>query len=343
MKKLNVGVIGAGNISIRHLNAYASNDSVNILAICDIDLNRAKQQADNYNIPYIFSNYEDLLKIKDLDAVSICVWNSLHKEVALAALSANKHIFLEKPPALNYEETKELSIAHQSKNVILHVGFVLRHSEHIELSKQIIESGKLGEIYYAKASWLRRAGSPKGWFTKKSLSGGGPLIDLGIHMIDICWYLMGKPRIISSQGHTNNTLGPRDNVNVSNTYLSIDKKSYQYDVEDFANALLTLENGASIYIDVSHNLHMEVNEKIEVTLYGEKGSLKISPNLIIDTELLNKFCTLKIETTSSYIDFDMSHKKEVDFFVKSCLNNSETNSSIVDALSIMEVISNIYK
>lgn len=343
MKKLKIGIIGAGNISDRHLYAYSLNDNVEIIAICDKNYARAEKKAKQFDIPYVFSNYNTLLNMKNLDAVSICVWNVLHKEVAISALKNKKHIFLEKPPALNYNETKDLfSEYKKTSGIIFHCGFVLRYSEHAELAKKLIDDNKIGDIYYAKASWLRKSGSPEGWFTNKELSGGGPLIDLGIHMIDLCWYLMGKPRIICSHGHINNRLKNRKNLSNTAQYYASDTNTNIYNVEDFANALISFNKNSSLYVDVSYSLHMNVKEKIEVTLYGEKGSITIHPNLHVETELYDQFCNFEIKTSAPYIDFDKSHIKEINHFVDCCINNFEQGTTIKDSLEIMKVISSIY-
>src|SRR5699024_6503895 len=130
-----------------------------------------------------------------------------------------------------------------------------RHGDNTKVLKQFIDNGDLGEIYYAKASCLRRLGNPGGWFSDHSKSGGGPLIDLGVHFIDHIWYLMGKPRPVSVSGNTYKNLGNRSHIQNLSFYKAADYDPSLNDVEDLANALIRFENGASLYIDMSFTLH----------------------------------------------------------------------------------------
>src|SRR5699024_7139067 len=138
--------------------------------------------------------------------------------------------------------------------------------------------GELGTIYYAKATHIRRAGNPGGWFAKKELSGGGPLIDLGIHLLDVCWYLMGKPNLRSIAGNTYNKLGTRENVQSKHAYKSVDDKIDVNDIEDMVNALIRFDNDASFMMDVSYSLHAK-EDYLQIELFGTKGGVVLEPEL----------------------------------------------------------------
>ena len=195
-KKLKIAVIGTGSISREHLDAYKENPNVEIYALCDINKERVEKRAAEYNVPLerTFTDKDEMFKaLPEIDAVSVCTWNSAHAECSIAALNAGKHVLCEKPMAMNEEEAKEMKAAADKAGKLLMIGFVRRHGNDCALLKDYIDKGYLGEIYYAKAQYLRRNGNPGGWFGDKSRSGGGPLIDLGVHVIDLVRYLMGNP------------------------------------------------------------------------------------------------------------------------------------------------------
>src|SRR5690606_38478171 len=158
----------------------------------------------------------------DIDAVSICTWNNTHAEIAIYALEAGKHVLVEKPLSMTVEEAEAVEEAQKKSGKTLQVGFVRRHGDNAKLLKKFIDHGELGEIYYAKTSCLRRLGNPGGWFSDVTRSGGGPLIDLGVHMIDICWYMMGKPRPVSVSGNTYKKLGNRSHIENLSFYQAAD-------------------------------------------------------------------------------------------------------------------------
>src|SRR5690625_754163 len=199
---LKVGVIGVGSISGVHIQPYLENDDVELVALCDINEERLAEAGERYGAANLYKDHEALLENEEIDAISICTWNNSHAAIAIDALEAGKHVLVEKPLSMTYEEALEVQKAVRKSGKILQVGFVRRHGENTKILKQFIDNGDLGEIYYAKASCLRRLGNPGGWFSDQSKSGGGPLIDLGVHMIDICWYMMGKPRPVSVSGNT---------------------------------------------------------------------------------------------------------------------------------------------
>lgn len=250
MGKLRVGVIGAGSISDLHLEAYQNNEQATIHAICDLNEQRARAKAETYGASKVYTDYRDLVADPEIDAVSICTWNNSHAEISIAALYEGKHVLVEKPLSVTVEEAKRVEEAVRKTGKLLQVGFVRRYAANTRILKQFIDAGDLGEIYYAKASCLRRLGNPGGWFADKERSGGGPVLDLGVHMIDICWYLMGCPKVKSVTGNTYRKLGNRANVQNLSFYRAADYDASKNTVEDLANALIRFENGASLMVDV---------------------------------------------------------------------------------------------
>lgn len=342
MAKFTIGVIGAGSISEVHLNAYQNNPDATIYAICDLNEERAKAKAEKYGASRTFTDYHELLADPAIDAVSICTWNNSHAPIAIAALKAGKNVLVEKPLCKTVDEALEVEKAVQESGKVLQVGFVRRYASNTAILKQFLDAGELGEIYYAKASCLRRLGNPGGWFADKERSGGGPLIDLGVHVIDLCWYLMGRPKVKSVSGNTYNRLGNRSNVQNLNFYRAADYDASKNSVEDLANALIRFENGASLMVDVSFTLHAKKDE-ISVKLYGDKGGAEVEPELAIITEKHNTILNVAPQVNNLSFDFVQGFQSEINHFLNSCAGTAETLSPVQDGVEMMKILCGIYE
>ncbi|MCU6791333.1 Gfo/Idh/MocA family oxidoreductase [Paenibacillus sp. WQ 127069] len=342
MKKLKIGIIGAGSISSLHMDAYANNNEVELYAICDMNVERAQEKADKYGIPHVYSNVQELLANPEVEAVSICTWNNTHAEFSIAAVNAGKHVLCEKPLCQTVEQALEVQSAVQSSGKVFQVGFVRRYGNTTQMLRRFIDAGDLGEIYYAKASYLRRLGNPGGWFSDSKRSGGGPLIDLGVHVIDLCWYLMGKPKVQSVKGNTYRKLGNRANVQHLSFYQAADYDATQNDVEDLANALICFENGASIMVDVSFTLHGIKNDGT-ISIYGTKGGAQVEPELQIATEKHDMMLNLLPQADTLTFDFVAGFQNEINHFVRCCLGTDETLSPVEDGVEIMKILCAVYE
>lgn len=339
---LKVGVIGVGSISEMHTKPYLKNENVDLIAFCDIHAERLQEAGNRYGVTNLYDNYQDLLKNNDIEAVSICTWNNSHAEIAIAALKAGKHVLVEKPLSMTVEEAKAVETAAEESGKILQVGFVRRHGANTKILKQFIDQDELGDIYYAKASILRRLGNPGGWFSDISKSGGGPLIDLGVHMIDLSWYLMGKPRPLSVSGNTYFQLGNRSNIKNLSFYQAADYNPSLNDVEDLANALIRFENGASLYVDVSFSLHAKKEESM-AKIYGEKGGAEIEPELALILEKNDTILNATPQIDNLGFDFENAFTAEINNFVDSCLTGKENIAPVADGVAVMKMLSAVYE
>lgn len=342
MKKLNVGVVGAGSISQFHLGPYAKNNEVQLLSVCDLNEERAKAKAEQYGAKKVFTDYKEMLADPELDAISICTWNNSHAEISIAALDAGKHVLVEKPLCKTVAEAEAVQQAVLRSGKLLQVGFVRRYGDNTALLKKFIDAGDLGEIYYAKASCLRRLGNPGGWFADIERSGGGPLIDLGVHVIDILWYLMGRPKVKSVSGNTYNKLGNRAHIRNLSFYKASDYSADHNTVEDLANALIRFENGASLMVDVSFTLHAKRDE-LSVKLYGDKGGAEIEPELFITGEKHDTIMNMTPQIDHLSFEFESSFQNEINHFVDACLGRKETLSPVADGLEMMKILCGIYE
>lgn len=341
-KKLRIGVIGAGSISESHLGAYSKNPEVELVAICDLNEERARAKADKYNIPNVYTDYNALLAESSIDGVSICTWNNSHAPISIAALNAGKNVLCEKPLCKTVEEAYAVEEAVKKSGKTLQVGFVRRYASNTRIVKEFMENGDIGEVYYAKASCIRRLGNPGGWFADVERSGGGPIIDIGVHVIDLCWYLMGRPKVKSISGNTYNKLGNRVNIQNLSYYKAADWNPDNNTVEDMANALIRFENGASLLVDVSFTLHAKKDE-ITVKLFGEKGGVELGPELTFISEKYNTILNIEPQINNRSFDFVAGFQDEINHFADVCFGRKETLSPVQDGVEMMKILCGIYE
>ncbi|MCY9697654.1 Gfo/Idh/MocA family protein [Paenibacillus alginolyticus] len=342
MSKVRIAVIGAGSISEMHLKSYQNNPDAELYAICDLNEERAKAKAEKYGITRIYTDYKELLADPGIDAVSICTWNNSHAPISIAALDAGKNVLTEKPLCMTVNEARAVEEAVRHSGKTLQVGFVRRFASNTRIIKSFLENDELGEIYYAKASCIRRLGNPGGWFSDVERSGGGPLIDVGVHVIDLCWYLMGRPKVKSVSGNTYKRLGNRANVKNLAFYKAADYDASHNTVEDMANALIRFENGASILVDVSFTLHAKEDE-LTVKLYGDKGGAELEPQLSIVTEKYDTILNLTPQINNLTFDFVAGFQDEINYFIEVCQGKKETLSPVQDGVEMMKILCGIYE
>lgn len=274
-KRLRVGVIGAG-VGEMHLAGYSKLPRVDIAALAGLDDDRVRRVAAQYSVPQTFREYADLLAAPDIDAVSVCLPNALHLPVTVAALEAGKHVLVEKPLARTADEGHAMIEAARAHERILMIAFNHRYRSDVQWIKQYIESGAIGRVYYAKAHWMRRAGIPRlgSWFVSKEQAGGGPLVDLGVHVLDMAMYLMGEPHATAVSANAYAEFGPRGQKNwdLRNQFSN---ERLPYEVEDLATAFVRLEGGATLLLEASWATHSAAGDDFGVTLYGTEGGVEL--------------------------------------------------------------------
>lgn len=340
MEKIKVGIIGTGSISHLHMAGYLALKNVEVVACCDVNEKRAFDFAKKYNVGRVFTDYNEILKMEDLDAVSICTWNNGHAPITIAAIKANKHVLCEKPPAMNVYEAFEMEKAAKESDKLLMIGFVRRFGKNTKIIQDFISKGTLGDIYYAKTSCVRRCGNPGGWFSDKKRSGGGPLIDLGVHMIDLARYLLGKPHAVTVNGSTFSNIGPRNNVKMVDRYRPADVDDF-CDVEDIAIAMIRFDNGTVLNVETSFSQHIK-EEKLTLELYGTKGGAVIEPEMEIFTEDNDYLVDLKPRFTEDEDIFEANFKAETAHFIDCIANGTKCINPVEDGVELMKILDAIY-
>ncbi|MGQ9513967.1 MAG: Gfo/Idh/MocA family protein [Thermoproteota archaeon] len=282
MNKVNVGVIGCGSIGVYHIASYQKVPNVKVVALCDIDEAALNQAKSKFGVDQIYRDYRDLLSRKDVDAVSVCLPNRLHSIVSVAAFEAGKHVLCEKPPAINANEAKKMIDAAEKAGKKLLIGLTFRFQNRSRVLKEHIEAGELGEIYYAKCGCLRRSGIPGmgSWFTTKSEAGAGPLYDIGVHALDLTLWLMDNFKPKSVLGSTYMKFG---HLGKGKGDWGKPVKGGPFDVEDLAAAFIKMQNGATVFLEVSWAAHIG-EEKFYSTLLGDKAGADFESMMIFSEE-----------------------------------------------------------
>jgi predicted dehydrogenase len=264
METLNVGVVGLG-MGRHHITGYQGHPAARVTAIADVDETRLNEIGDRFNLPRRYASVEAMLAAEKLDVVSVATPNKFHMPVTMTAFEAGCHVLCEKPMAMSAGEARQMLAAAESAGKRLMINFSYRFTEQSMALKQQVDNGILGEVYFGRTVWHRRRGLPGfgGWFGQKALSGGGPLIDLGVHRLDLALWLMGYPRPVWVLGSTYDHLA-----------LELARQvNARYDVEDLAVGLVKFANGATLVVEASWAANIQEREHMETRLYGTKAGL----------------------------------------------------------------------
>lgn len=345
MEKLKMGIIGTGGISNNHIQGYISNPHTELYALCDINRERVEMMADKYGVPLerVFTDKCDMLRaLPELDAVSVCTWNSAHAECTIAALEAGKHVLCEKPMAMNAAEAKAMKAAADKAGRLLMIGFVRRHGNDCRVVKDFVDTDFFGEIYYSKAIYLRRNGNPGGWFGDKSRSGGGPLIDLGVHVIDLVRYLIGNPKPVSVYGAAFQKLFDRPDIKGGKGYVSVGAGSDDIcDVEDLACALIRFDNGAVLSVEASFSLNLKHGQG-DIELFGTKAGAKLDPEVELFSDMNGYLVNIGFDKSTA-LSFDGLFQQEIDHYVDCLVNGASCMAPAEDGVEMMRILDAVYE
>ena len=336
-KKVGIGIIGSGGIAQNaHMPGYAEvSDLCEIVAVADSNEQVAREAAEKFGVKHVYTDYTELLKMEEVDAVSVCTPNYLHMDPTIRAFEAGKHVLCEKPIAMNAEEAKRMVDAGSKARKKFQVGYNLRFSPQHQLLKTYVDAGELGQIYYARAQAMRRRGIP-GWgvFIDKSKQGGGPLIDIGVHILDLTLWLMGHPKPIAASGITYAKFGRRGDV--VGFLGQWDYKNFT--VEDFAAALIRFDNGATIVLESSFVANIP-EDLFTSTLCGTEGGAVTSPLTIVQ-EKHRSLQTFEPKIPQKEVN---SHHAEVKHFVECIVNDDKPLVTGEHGLAVAQIMDAIYR
>lgn len=325
-ERVKVGVIGCGAIAqIVHLPILARMEDVEIVAICDSDRTKVEALAERYNIPRYYTDHAKLLTLEEMEGVHICTPNHLHAPQTIDALSAGKHVMVEKPIARTYAESKEMVDEARKRKRKLMVGMNHRFRPDAMILKNFVKGKELGKIFYTKSGWLRRRGSwnESEWLKKKNIAGGGVFMDLGIPMLDLSMWLMGTPKVTSVY---------------SAMYNHYQKES----IEDSATSLIRFDNDAMLSLEVSWTLLME-SDFMYTNLFGTLGGALLNP-LRIHKEMHNNLVNVtptKVERPEN--NYKKSYEYELKHFTECLKHDRPVLSSGEEAAEVMRISEAIYE
>ena len=303
MEKLRIGIIGCGGIANgKHMPAIKNTGLAEIVAFCDIIEEKALNARENYGSKdsKCFVDYRELLEIKDIDAVCVCTPNISHCEITVAALKAGKHVMCEKPMAMNFQEADLMTRTAKECGKLLTIGYQNRFRPDSIYLKKECEKGTFGEIYFAKARALRRRAVPVwGVFLEEDKQGGGPLIDIGTHALDLTLYMMNNYKPKYAVGTTYHKLN--NQTQTGNIWGDWDREKFT--VEDSAFGFVVMENGATIIIESSWAPNtLEVGEA-QTLICGDKGGADMFDGLRINGVNNGTMFVTKPDFTSGKVDF----------------------------------------
>jgi predicted dehydrogenase len=352
-EKLRIGIIGTGMIATAgHIPAWQNlKHDVQIVAVADVLADRAALVARTHDIPQAFGDWRRMLAEARPDVVIICTPNMYHREQALACFQAGAHVLCEKPVAVSWADAAAMFDAADKAGRILFVGQSARFSNNAMAAREIIAAGRLGEMYYAETYFMRRRGIPTwGQFHMKQHSGGGPVYDLGVHAIDLLYWLMGSPKVLAVSGQTYTKLGNRDeklatSLAESGAPLGVltprKYESREFDVEDMAAGFIRLEGGATVAFKTSWAANIPANTGQSMIL-GTEGGLVLDP-LTLVTNMGSYQVDVKPHVPADRgVDF-AGHWEQAAHFVKVLRGEDQLIVTREQVLSVMKTLDALYE
>jgi predicted dehydrogenase len=342
---LKFGIVGAGRLFCgAHLKTLLEHPEVEIVAICDTNRSRAEKVAADNQVPHVYTDYKEMIaNHPELDAIDVCTPNLYHSEISIAGLNADKHVFCEKPDAVSADEAQKMALAAEKSGKLLMVMRNNRFTAAAQFLRKYVDEGHMGDIYTGRCGWIRRRGIPGkgGWFTTKELSGGGPLIDLGVHFIDLAVWLMGNPKPIAVSGATYTKFAGSELSDSEHSEFGDKQAEGIFDVEDLAIGFIRFENGASLQIEFSwaSNIGEEMNF---IELRGSKSGFSMKKSeLQIFTESAGKLVNLSPVLKPN--KNESPHGENVKHFIECVFNRAKPVIKPEHGVDMIRIITALYE
>jgi predicted dehydrogenase len=330
-----MAVVGLG-MGAGHVEGYQKDGRAEVVALCDVDQKRLAEAGEKFGVAALFTDAQKMLRAVELDGVSIATPNKYHAPLTVAALRRGIHVLCEKPMAMNARQAQQMLVEAKRARRNLMINFSYRFSDMSRALKHQVDSGVIGDIYFGRTVWHRRRGIPGfgGWFTNKELAGGGPLIDLGVHRIDLALWLMGYPDPVTVSGATHNVIA-KDLAR---------KARKSYSVEDLACGIVKFANGATLMVEASWAANINEPEQMMTMLCGTKGGL-VHKNVggwydftaEVYTDEGGYLFTKKLDEATVHSPSAYSE------FVSSILEKRPPLATGEEGLKVMKILDGIYK
>ena len=319
-KKLKVGVIGAGAIGKIHVNAYRAVPDVEVVAIAEKGAKRARLCAEVCGVDKYYGDYRKMLADPEIDAVNVCTPNYLHCRMTVDALKAGKHVICEKPMAMSVAESKKMVAAAKKAKKTFMMAFCQRFAATGTASKKLVDAGELGKVYHVRVEYIRRRGIPGlgGWFTSKKEAGGGPMLDVGVHFLDLAMWLTGFPEPLTASAGSHRVFGHRKDYTYLGMWGDTPVPGGPFEVEDLLSGFIRFKNGMTLKLEAAWACNSEARGFLE--LLGDKGGIKVFPEVaffgqqgdqLIDTKPLLPKVSGYEEELKHFVDCIRKRKKPI--------------------------------
>ena len=337
-KKLKVGVIGVGGIANTHFPGWAESPHTEVVALADVVEDTVKACGAKLGVDCLYTDPLELIANEDIDIVDVCTPNMYHTPLTVAALAAGKDVICEKPLAPTPKDIKKMIDARDNSGKLLMTAQHFRFQGSAIALKSEIDSGLLGDVYHARCWMLRRSGAPtRIGFILKEHSGGGPCIDIGVHILDLTLWMMGNPKPVSVTGQTQDVLAHKKGA-FSNWGGPIPKA---YDVEEFATAFVRFENGATLVLEVSWLLHHKTeSEDMQMWLYGDEAGAHWPNNEILTT---NNKTKQHFNTQLTRAEGGEPHAKECMAFAEAVAKGLPSPVPAEQSLDVIAILDGLYR
>lgn len=335
-----VGVIGVGGISRTHMPGWAASEHAEVVAGSDINGQVLEEWGAQHGVTRLSTDPAELFRDPDIDIIDVCTPNMYHTPLVVAALEAGKHVICEKPLAPKPDDIRKMIAARDAAGKLLMTAQHFRFKGVSQAMKAEIGTGALGDIYHARSWMLRRNGLiPTPTFIRKEHSGGGPCIDIGVHVLDLTLWLMGNPKPVAVTGVAKAPLAHHEGAFATWRPMLI---SPEFDVEDFAAAFVRFENGATLVLEVSWLLHHDIEgEDMQIWLYGNEGGCHWPKGQFLETNYETKqFYNRDLQLTQDVME---PHAYECVRFAEAVAEGLPSPVPAEQSLQVMTILDGIYR
>jgi predicted dehydrogenase len=338
-RKLRLAFIGCGGVIRFHMNALKNIPEIEVVAGCDIDPARLEALARDWGVTRHYTDWNQMIREVKPDAVSVCTPNGLHMQPVVDAANAGCHVIVEKPMAMNPAECRQMVDAAKKNNVKLAVGFQYRFHPYTDYLVRQRDAGTFGPMMFVRCQALRRRGIPNwGVFGRKELQGGGPMIDIGVHVIEMAHYMIGSPNPVAASGNTWTYLGNKPS-DVQSMWPNWDHKTYT--VEDLAIGQVRFDNGALLQIEAMFAGHIE-KDVWNFNFVGQKGGGNWDPPAVFT----DRAGTMVNETPgwiSPKTDFHTLFEYKLRNFAEACLHDKPLRAPGEAGLAVQKILDGVYR
>lgn len=332
-KKLRIGFIGAGGIAKSQMKVVKNYPDVELVAAADVSEAALKQCQTDYGVGAVYDDWHKMLRREDLQAVSVCTPNGLHMRATIDALKAGCHVLVEKPLAMNAREGQKMLDAAKAARRKLVIAFQWRFHPKAQFLKQQADKGVFGQVLFMRCQAIRRRGIPNwGVFGRKELQGGGPMIDIGVHIMEMAHYVMGSPRPVAATGNIFRYIGDKPSE-VASMWPNWDYKTYT--VEDLAVGHIRFANGAIMQVEASFAAHAK--DAWNFQMMGTKGGAELEPLTVRTDE--NGYM---VDKTPAYVPNEDCFARKMRRFVDTALHGKPTEAPGEAGQMVQKMIDGIY-